>query len=196
MKRTVFVALAVLLLALVPSSRMSAAKYDEEVSNDIYVSYGRGTVGEMLNMFAGVLVTPFLGEGTDLIKVNSTGSVIAGYNRMLENWFWLGGSLSYESHSCRYEKRGESGEFKTDFFTLAPMLSAKANWLCREHVALYSRIAAGMFVLVGDDSDMSASFAFQASPLGCEFGNSGVRGFTEFGFGMEGIVQVGMRFRF
>jgi len=63
---------------------------------------------------------------------------------------------------------------------------------------MYSKLALG--VLIGSDSGepndkTTAALGWQASAVGAEFGSS-FRGFVELGFGEQGILLAGLRYKF
>ena len=86
--------------------------------------------------------------------------------------------------------------------------AVKFNWLRRNNWGLYSKVGVGYtraeFKTTGEDSngtytkDSSGDnfFNFQASLVGVEAGNRSVRGFAELGFGEQGVIHGGIRFRF
>ncbi len=78
------------------------------------------------------------------------------------------------------------------------MPAVKYNWLNRDRFSMYSKIALGVLIGIdsGADNDKTtAAFAWQASAVGAEFGNS-FRGFLELGFGEQGILVAGLRYKF
>ena len=89
-----------------------------------------------------------------------------------------------------------SDKARTKYFSIMP--AVKYNWMNREHISLYSKVALG--VLIGmeniDSQDKTkAAFAWQASVMGAEFG-SAFRGFLELGFGEQGLLVAGLRYKF
>ena len=76
--------------------------------------------------------------------------------------------------------------------------TAISAWLNRAHVGLYSKLAAGagLFFANGSDAKDNISFAFQATPIGVDFGGEQFRGFVEAGVGWQGIVSGGVRWMF
>ncbi len=89
-----------------------------------------------------------------------------------------------------------SDKARTKYFSIMP--AVKYNWLNREHFSMYSKAAVG--VLIGRESEgpakkTTATFAWQASAVGAEFG-SAFRGFLELGFGEQGILVAGVKYKF
>ena len=90
----------------------------------------------------------------------------------------------------------DSDKARTKYFSIMP--AVKYNWLNRDRFSMYSKIALGVLIGIdsGADNDKTtAAFAWQASAVGAEFGNS-FRGFLELGFGEQGILVAGLRYKF
>ena len=63
---------------------------------------------------------------------------------------------------------------------------------------MYSKLALGVLIGIdsGDHNDKTkAALAWQASAVGAEYG-SAFRGFVELGFGEQGILIAGLRYKF
>ena len=82
------------------------------------------------------------------------------------------------------------------------MPTAKFNWLNRNIITRYSKVAAGIYigsVSNGDVKDIDKSsavgFAYQASPIGIEIGKQ-FAFFAETGLGFNGTVIAGFRAKF
>ena len=85
------------------------------------------------------------------------------------------------------------------------MPAVKFNWLRKEKVGLYSKLAAGVTFTsnnikdtdktVSSDKDKDLMFNFQASMIGVEVGTT-IRGFAEIGVGEQGLILLGLRYRF
>lgn len=108
----------------------------------------------------------------------------------------VGGSIVVAG--CKWD---DSGDAKTTFFTIMP--AVKYKWAVQKYVSWYSKAAIG--IMFTSDSGMSrdnrkddkssASFNFQVSFVGLEFG-SAFRGFVELGVGEQGIILGGVRYKF
>ena len=78
------------------------------------------------------------------------------------------------------------------------MPSVRFAWLDKKRVALYSKAAIGATFDSGQyqgSHDDRWEVAFQASAFGVEVGGA-FRGFLELGYGMQGIVNFGIKYRF
>ena len=88
-----------------------------------------------------------------------------------------------------------------DYSGFAVMPAAKAFWFRKPHVAMYSKLAAGVTLL--DDYDEEADshsfdpyWAAQVTLAGVQFGGERFRGFVEAGAGMQGLVLAGLSVSF
>ena len=99
----------------------------------------------------------------------------------------------------------EVGKRTNNFFTLMPAI--KCNWLIRDSWSLYTKTGIGYTyghtsateVAGGKDikeSSNSSHFNFQVSLVGVEVGGYYLRGFAELGFGEQGVINAGLRYRF
>ena len=108
----------------------------------------------------------------------------------------LGGVAIYAGCKAEDEKTKKK-DLNETFITLMP--SVKFNWLRKKYFGMYSGLSAGvMFLSVsgGNNEDESlASFMFQATALGVEFGGN-FRGFVEAGLGEKGTLCAGLRYKF
>lgn len=165
--------------------------------NEISLSYGTLTLLQFESGLSGILGTGFSGGLLILESISGYGAINLSYLRSVNGWLALGTDFSAEFLSMTFKAKetGNKRESKTAAFT--PMATAKANWLRREHFGMYSRLSAGaMFMHEKVDNKVLTSFAFQASPVGMEFGGFSFRGFVELGFGSQGCILGGVKYRF
>ncbi len=197
MKRIIAVLIGVMMLA---APQMRAQQYNDGPENDFSVSYGYFTVTQFATVLGGVLGAAFtLGHAapTDIL---STGSLQLEYLHKTNSWLWLGGGLSGEVDTLIMEGRDSDGNptgnpTKSNINTLNAFATAKANWLRREKMAMYTRLSAGVLAAIGGD-ETSLAPSVQLSLVGCEFGGLTNRGFVELGVGMHGILSGGFRHLF
>ncbi|MBO5539926.1 MAG: hypothetical protein J5980_03155 [Muribaculaceae bacterium] len=96
--------------------------------------------------------------------------------------------------TCKWNNDLEKSRSK--YFSVMP--AVKYNWLNRERFSMYSKAAVGL--LIGRDSDglthkTEAAFIWQASAVGAEYGTA-FRGFLELGYGEQGILVAGLKYKF
>ena len=108
---------------------------------------------------------------------------------------------------CKAEdEKTHKNDLSETFLTLMP--SVKFNWLRKKHFGMYSGLTAGVMFLSVSANDNAkatdpdakdetlASFMFQVTALGAEFGSEQFRGFVEAGLGEKGTLCAGLRYRF
>ena len=184
------------MLAGAPMAR--AQQYNGGPANDLSLSYGYFTATQFAAVLGGVFGAAFsLGHATPE-DILSTGSVQVEYLRKVNYWLWLGGAVSGEKDtlvmSSKDSDGNTTGTSNSDIITGNLCVTAKANWLRREKLALYTRLSAG--ILTSFDEDPSIAPSAQLSLIGFEAGNQACRGFLELGAGMHGIVCGGFRYLF
>ena len=175
--------------------------------NEISVYYGQGTYTQLSMALGGAFGTAFTFGAARLDELTSTGAIGVEYHRYVHRSIAVGGVFGYEGGTMRfatisgtdengepvYDSEASSGSGNYSFFQLMPSVAFK--WFSLPHVSMYSRIALGAMLGVSGN-DTSVSFAFQASPVGIDFGVTRFRGFLEAGFGCQGILTAGLRFCF
>ena len=94
------------------------------------------------------------------------------------------------------------GERIRDYVTVMP--AVKYDWVHKTNFALYSKAGAGIMVHNCQEKDFELKeekkssdtfFMYQLSFIGVEFGKN-FRGFLEAGFGEQGIVMAGVKYKF
>ncbi len=93
------------------------------------------------------------------------------------------------------------GTVKNKYITVMPQLSL--NWFDLKVFSMYSKFAIGYTFLkskyeYADGSSVKNDdkrFALQISPIALEAGIPAVRVFAEFGYGNQGVVNMGVKFR-
>ena len=117
----------------------------------------------------------------------------------------VGAVAAYAGCKAEDEKTHKDDLTET-FITVMP--SAKFNWLRKKNFGMYSAVSAGvMFVSVKCNDNAKAAdpnakdetfatFMFQATALGVEFGGQQFRGFVEAGVGEKGLICAGLRYKF
>ena len=162
------------------------------------VSYGYFTASQFVAVLGGVFGAAFsLGHATPE-DIMSTGSIQLEYLHRTNNWLWIGGSLSGEKDtlvmSSKDSDGNTTGTSKSDIISGDLCFTAKANWLRREKLALYTRLSAGILTTFQAESSIAPSV--QLSLIGFEAGNQNCRGFVELGAGMHGIISGGFKYLF
>ena len=187
-------------IALLGAPQVRAQQYNGGPENDLNVSYGYFTVGQFATVLGGVFGAAFsLGYATPS-KIRSTESIQLEYLHKTNSWLWLGGGVSGEKDILEMSGRDSDGNptgtsSHSDINSLNVFAAAKANWLRREKLAMYSRLSAGLFTVFGDEKPSLAP-SIQLGLVGFEAGSRNCRGFVEIGVGMHGILSGGLRHLF
>lgn len=208
--RRIFTITALLLVVLTVAAETKPRKY---YRHEIGVSFGLGvSIDNSFEKYQKHIKEHhyYLGEGGGWTH----GSIFLirnvhyyyNFNRRLA----VGGSLSYTSssagHSGYVDFHGE-GEMKQSSYIIMPEI--KWIWTDYRYMRLYMRGGCGLYMQTqrfkSDFYDSSILKrenrtvwmpAYQISPLGIEIGSNRLCFFTEMGYGLNGILQMGLIFRF
>ena len=155
----------------------------DEWQNEIAIAYGGGSNTDIVSSIG---VGMFSGKQTSY-----WGPVSLEYFRHFPSRLGLG--VIAAVGGCKWEDHSDASSM---YYTVMPAL--KYNWLIKNYFGMYSKVAAG--VTFAKDSGTSkdeshTEFNWQASLVGMEFGGA-LRGFVEVGFGEQGIILGGLRFKF
>jgi len=130
----------------------------------------------------------------------TTGALSVAYRYRVAKWLWVGGTVGYVGFHTAYIDRlthEKAGTDHTDLVMVMP--SVRFSWLNKKYVTLYSGLSAGYAISIVksfNDLDGGASltlrhhFAGQLTAVGVHVGTKWY-GFTEVGFGLQGIVSAG-----
>jgi hypothetical protein len=163
------------------------------------VSLGTGAGGfvEFVDAFAGSSIGPYdTSRREERIQLN--GRLDRAQGRWLRTgiaWVYNGWTEAFFAGGARV------GEIENSVHAL--MLDATIPWLRRDHVELYSALAAGAGrwrqrgsgIASGRD-EVSSGFAFQLRYLGIAVGSDRLRAFVDLGIGFEGLIVGGATLRF
>lgn len=170
----------ILAIAMATVMNLSA---QNEWRHEIGISYG---VGALTDVSSSYLSGIFSGKQTNYI-----GAFGAEYFYRPKSA--LGVGLVGTFSTCKWN---DSDKARTKYLSIMP--AVKYNWLNRDHFSMYSKVALGVLIGMesGDHVDKTkAAFSWQASAVGAEFG-SAFRGFVELGYGEQGILVAGLRYKF
>ena len=163
--------------------------------NEIALEYGQFTLIEGAYLLGGVFGAVFsLGHFTFDNSI-MTGSVAVEYDRNVNNWFSYGGLVSGElitSDAYTVDSEGNktyNGKYDMGAATLTPI--ARFHWFRHPHFGMYSKIGAGLGIALSSEPSVFPSF--QVSPVCMEFGGGKWKGVSEIGFGIQGIMTLGVK---
>lgn len=166
---------------------ITTSKYFDLLSVLYYSEYNRRSIAGPISIEYFHYLTPTIGIGA-----------VAVYN--------LTGITYYYGDGINTEKV-VSATSNISWMTLMPAI--KFRWLRKEHVGVYSKLSFGATYgvevitkklpseVVKIKNHCYALYPnFHASLVGVEVGSSNVRAFAELGFGEQGIINGGVRYRF
>ena len=189
-------------VAMMTAMSAQAQNYDYETKHEVAVSYGIDSNSQLIDAFeaiGGALV------GAKLENEKFFGPISAEYFYHFEPWLGVGGILAYGVNKQDVMSgKDKIGESKNSYYTLMP--AVKFDWLRKKNFGMYSKLAVGATLRSEkydssnnsnrdyDDSEVHVNW--QASLLGIEAGSPTIRGFAELGFGEQGIILAGVRYKF
>ena len=178
------------------------AKNDKD-RNEFSITYGQFTVPQFAYVMGGVFGAMFTAGHFSFENPKMVGAAGVEYVHYVNGWLGFGGAamcdymtataLSVSSDGTKTP----NGKFQLGVVSVMPVV--KFAWLNRAHVGLYSKLAAGAgYTFTGETGEVEDNFlfAFQATPIGVDFGGERFRGFVEAGLGMQGLVSGGVRWFF
>lgn len=177
----------------------------QDLKNELSLSYGLGSISQFGDGLGEGLASIF--TDTEYDDGFILGPISAEYFRHLNNpRLAIGGIVSYSKwDSDILMKRGNHekvGERNRNYFSVMP--AVKWYWTNNNSFGLYSKAAVGAAFLSSTEKDYATGkskddsgtyFMFHVSLLGAEFGHQ-FRGFAELGFGEQGFLMAGLRYKF
>ena len=204
MKKLLVLAVGALALCAAPCVQAQDVDFDYQPKNELSLGYGAISTTNVLDVFVDVVSAIF---GAKYENTRFFGPVAAEYFYHVSPLVGVGGIGVYNHHKEDVVQNEQvTGKRTSNYFTIMP--AVKFNWLRKQNWGMYSKLAVGYtrgeYTTTGKDAegmpkkDNSSNnfFNFQASLAGIEAGSDHVRGFAELGFGEQGIIQGGIRFRF
>lgn len=168
-----------LTLALCGAAAFSAGAAGK---TELTVSYGGYTQMDAMDMSDGIKMD------------NAWGAVTAGVNFRVGPNFWLGPSYTFSSASVKH------ADDSYGYYHVI-MLNGRYNYYRRGGLTMYAKAGIGvdithMSINDGDYTKNKAYCAFQINPVGAQYAlSNSVDIFGELGFGAQGLLQVGFKFK-
>lgn len=125
---------------------------------------------------------------------NAWGALTAGVNFQITPKIWIGPSYTFSSTTTK------GGPEHSNIAYHAVMLNGRYHYYRNSIVTLYGKLGLGAeFSYMqprGGDNYTKSYFAYQITPVGAQVDlNRSVAIFGELGFGAQGLLQVGFKFR-
>ena len=128
------------------------------------------------------------------LETANSGSNFAEYFYYLGDLVAVGGVIGYHHYSVKM------GDFNSTFTSYTLLPAIKLSWYNRDHFSSYSKLALGASMVRGTNDDGTknnkVTFNGQVTFLGIDAGWRRLRFFGEVGFGQQGLLCAGARFRF
>lgn len=205
MKKIISVFLvAVIVLSCAPCALAQDFDPNDEPKNEFALGYGAISNSNVLDVFTDVVSAIF---GARFNNKKFLGPFSAEYFYHVSPLVGVGGITVFNHHAQDVMQNEQvTGKRTSNCFTILP--AVKFNWLRKHKWGMYSKVGLGYtraeYKTTGKDSEGTYTkdssgdnfFNFQASLVGIEAGNRNVRGFAELGFGEQGLIHGGIRFRF
>ena len=189
-------------VAMMTAMNVSAQNGYDETKHEVAITLGIYSNSQIIDAFENIGVALV---GAKFENESFTGPISAEYFYHVKNWLGVGGIFAYgQNKQDVYLLGDKDGEIKNTYLTLMP--AAKFDWLRKKHFGMYSKLAVGATLRnekydsvdpsSKDDSDSEVHVNWQVSLLGIEAGSPTIRGFLELGTGEQGIILVGVRYKF
>lgn len=122
------------------------------------------------------------------------GAINAGVNFRVNNKIWIGPSYTFSSTTTK------GGPHHSNIAYHAIMLNGRYHYYRNSIITLYAKLGIGAEISHmqprGGDSYNKAYCAFQIVPVGASFDISrSVAMFGELGYGAQGLLQIGFKFK-
>lgn len=193
-----------ILIALLSSQNVSAINGQE-----FGLSHGSVTHNAVSDVAASVAVAVFSLGYVEVDNLDFSGSFNLHYTLRPLRKLGVGAVLSYErSNGDVVCQRKICGTVKNTYLSVMPTLSF--SWFDFKFVGMYSKVGLSYTFMkskynyfdssaVDNDADDKANDGelwFQFSPVAIEGGLPNLKAFAEFGFGTQGLVNLGIKYKF
>lgn len=160
--------------------------------HEIYAGYGVLSFPALMESLTGIF-------GNAGKTKRGYGPVQVGYNYLLSEKWSIGVLGSYTSFTSRYTDSGDI-DYRHRYYSVMPRVDG--YWVRQEKLLLYSGIAVGTCAYRDYDdqtgeTDKYSSVAGHLNVFGMRIRAGKKTGFfTEFGYGFNGLINVGVNARF
>lgn len=205
MKKTVFWAVAALLAIVNVNGQNAYVDLKHEVS----VSTGLLPTSyfvDAFRLFGDAFETGVVANAT-YESTSHRGPYAIEYYYRVKEWLGVGGMFIYGNNNVKTTEHDENtsiSSLKANYFSLLP--AVKLDWARKQHFGMYSKVALGFTrrneyieyfdSTRGDEKRKVTHLNAQVTLLGLEAGGIHFRGFGELGFGEQGMLLAGLRYKF
>ena len=144
----------------------------------------------------------------DLRKLRGPYSIEYFYR--VKNWLGVGGMFVYGKGNMKASYLNKPientliEELRCNYISLMP--AVKLDWIRRQYFGMYSKVALGLTsryqyvdyvnTTRGDEELRATHLNGQLTLVGMDFGSPHFRGFLDLGFGEQGVLLIGLRYKF
>ena len=197
--------LVMVAVAMMTAMNVSAQNGYNDTKHEMAVSIGLYSNSQWLDVLENATVIIASGTTASFDNDRFIGPLSAEYFYHMKPWVGVGGIFVYGNNKQDILFSGKKdGELSHAYYTLMP--AVKFDWLRKKHFGMYSKLAVGMTLRTesvdSDDPDVKSEdetmthVNWHLSLLGIEAGSPAIRAFAELGFGEQGILQAGVRYKF
>ena len=194
--------LILMVTALILATNVNAQEGYEDTKHEVGLSFGLASNSQWIDAFEDVS-SDYSYENIKYVE-----PISAEYFYHINKVLGLGGIFVYGNTKQDVYYRWSSswdriGKSSNGYYTLMP--AVKFNFLRKKNVGLYSKAALGVtyrteYIDYDDGSkeydEKDFHVNWQLSLIGVEAGSPYMRAFAELGFGEQGIVCAGLRYKF
>jgi len=168
--------------------------------NEVRISYGFLTMPETANSLMSLWTAIGINISMDTVTdYNSSfhGIATLEYNRFLNKWLTLGGSMSINPINTIIKTKSDL-TLTWSYYVFNVMPKVNFYYLNKDMVSLYSGAEIGITAIMWSDrqgsttkNDLGVAAAFHLNMFGIRVGKQ-IGGFMEWGFGYRGVVNFGV----
>lgn len=204
MKKAISVLVAAILFC---GTTVKAEQAEYDSKHDVALSYGIYSNSQYFSFIEDLVGITVTAGYAYFDNKKFVGPIAGEYFYRLNSFLGIGGIGVYATEGkdimINKKENPKIGTSRFNYFTIIP--AVKFDWLRREHFGLYSKAGFGATIVnerqkyndgTDDESETAATVSWQFSFIGVEAGSAKVRGFAEFGFGEQGVLLAGVRYKF
>ncbi len=202
MKKILFLAVAAMMATLSVNGQDAYADLKHEVA----ISTGAVSTSNVIDIFQ-IVAAVEQQDGVSYDLRNFHGPYSIEYFYRAKPWLGVGGMFIYGNGKIKASDTNSGGmiaETKGNYVSFLP--AVKLDWVRRQYFGMYSKVALGATIRNvqltrasysrSDEAKTTAHLNGHVTLVGMDFGSPHFRGFGELGFGEQGVLLIGLRYKF
>ncbi len=176
----------------------------QAANHEVSVSYGIATHNSFIGSVESI-GTGLFSLGTSKVDYSYSGTLNLGYKFQPIKYVGLETVVNYESGNGKmYSKNELTGNSNVTHYSVIE--SVCLSWFNFKHVGMYSKLGVSYTVRKTQydfvdksktlDTKNESYWWFQITPVAIEVGSENLRAFTELGIGSQGLLAVGLKYKF